>query len=76
MDTSIATELETIQSQAPAKEPRKYPTVSLERMVRGSDEDAAAEVVQQAFDEGYARAMWEVCQQLEPVVRGVLIKCL
>ena len=66
----ILVAIENIQSQAPAKEPSKRPTVGFEHL-RHVDADQVAEAIQQAFEEGYARAMWEVDQQLQPIASRV-----
>lgn len=58
LDTYIAA-LEKIAGQAPVKEPRDYPTVGWTGRQTDAG-DAFNEAVQQAFNEGYARACWEL----------------
>ncbi|HTN40908.1 MAG TPA: hypothetical protein VLZ84_07140 [Asticcacaulis sp.] len=66
----ILVAIENIQSQAPAKEPSKRPTVGFD-FVRTVNHDDAENAIYDAFNEGYARAMWEVDQQLQPVAKRV-----
>ena len=65
--TSLLIAIENIQGNAPRKEPRNVPTVGFGHRDRNVDPDSADEAIQQAFYEGYTRAMWEVSQELEPI---------
>lgn len=67
---SIVLDIEAIQSEAPAKEPKSYPTVGFESL-RYIDPDQVADAIQQAFDGGYCRAMWLVDQKLQPIADRV-----
>jgi len=73
LDIQIA--LEAIQGEAPTKEPSARAGVGF-RDDRNVDPDVANDAIEQAFDEGYARAMWEVSQKLDAIIPtlGALVK--
>lgn len=61
--------LERIAGEAPAKEPSDQPTVGWPPNWSAEYCDEVNDIAQQAFSEGYARALWEMGQIADKAIK-------
>ena len=62
--------LEKIAGEAPAKEPSDGPTVAWPPNWSEDLRDTVNDMVREAFDEGYTRALWEMGQIADAALKA------
>ena len=62
--------LEKIAGEAPAKEPRDGPSVGWPPSWSTNYRDEVNDMIRDAFDEGYTRALWEMGQIADAALKG------
>jgi hypothetical protein len=63
--------LERIAGEAPFKEPRDEPTIALASSYSRQTRDYVDDLIREAFDQGYARALWEMGQIADKALKTV-----
>ena len=66
----LEAKLEKIAGEAPAKEPRDQPTVGWPPSWSTNYRDEVNDMVQDAFNEGHARACWELGQIADAALKA------